>query len=193
MFLTLQDAKMRLDNVIVRHEGEPCYVRSVEQPRVSYMLNIEYLRTEVAGRVNLKDKTLDLSPVPLGNMNHEGTCYFASRAPQRMWKQGLHRDNFMCKSMENGFVGIPINCKALVNTILGEYPTIKDGVKMIEQGTMVAVGFSRNFSLIEKRTLVFNSKLIIGRLDEDLVSFHLGNTYLYLKEHLQSDIARKGP
>jgi len=191
MFLSLGDAKMRLENVVVRHKGEPIYIHNVEQPRVSYILHIEYLRTQIAGRVNLKDKGVDLSPVPLGNMNHEGNCFFASRAPLRMWKQGLHRDSFICKSMERGFVGIPINCKALVNTINNEYPSIEEGWKMIEQGQMASVAFSRNFSLMEKRTLVFNSKLIVGSLHKDLVSFHLENTYLYLKEHLQSSMIRK--
>ena len=105
-----------------------------------------------------------------------------------MWKQGLHRDSFMCKSLDHGIIGIPLNCKAIVNTINNEYPTIKEGWKRVEEGMVVATAFSRHFSLIEKRVLVFNSKLIIGSMNEDLVTFELENTFLYLKEHLQASM-----
>jgi len=185
MYLSLHDAKMRLDDTLIRYKGEPIYVITVDQPRVNYILTVSYLRTLIEAKVSLKDKDIDLSPVPLGNMNHEGNVYFTSRAPHRVWKQGLSRDTFMCKSMVHGYVGINVNCKALVNTINNEYPSLKESCRMIAEGVMVSCAFSRNFSLIDKRKIVFRSKLVIGVLSKDMIYFELEDKFLYLKEHLQ--------
>ncbi len=190
MFLTLHDAKMRLEHTVIRHKADPVYVHSVDQPRVNYTLFIEYLRTNVKDKIPIKDPTLDFSPVPLGNINHEGNVYYASRTPQRMWKQGLHMDNFMCKSMEHGHNGIPINCKAIINTILNEYPTIHEGHKRIEDGELASCAFSRHFSLVPGRVIVFNCKMIVGIMRPDLVTFDLNEKHMYLKEHLQDSMLR---
>ncbi len=188
MFLNIHDAKMRLENTVVRHNKEPVHIKEVVQPRASYFLLLDYLRTGKHGKISLRDKALDLSPVPLGNMNHEGEVYYATRTPQRMWKQGLHRDNFLCRSRLHGYMGVSLTCKAIVNTINGTYPSIVKGHRMIEEGVMVGVAFSRHFSLLQDRVVVFNNKLSIGVLHKDLITFTLNNKYMYLKEHLQASI-----
>jgi len=185
MFLSLHDAKMRLEHCLIRHKKEPAYVHQVTQPRVNYLLSLEYVKTQKVESIPLIDRGLDFSPVPLGNMNHEGQVYYTARAPQRMWKQGLHGDNFICRSMDHGYVGISLMSKALVATIKGDYPTIQYSFDMIEIGMMKGSAFSRNYSLIAKRVIVFNSKNKIGVMHDDLRSFTLNNEYMYLKEHLQ--------
>ena len=188
MYLTLHDAKMRLESTLIRHKGMPIYIHAVEQPRASYFLEVEYLEDNKPGKINLKDKDLDFSPVPLGNMNHEGNCYYTSRTPQRMWHQGLHRDNFISRNMGHGIMGIQLNCKAIINTIAGIYPTVSEAWELLRSGQMATVGFSRHFSLMEAKVVVFNSKIKVGHLHEDLREFELKDRYQYLKEHLQADI-----
>lgn len=188
MYICLADAKMRLEGCLIRYKGEPIYVHVVEQPRVHYILVCEYIRDRVGIRLKIADRQLDFHPVPLGNMNHEGNVYYATRTPQRMWKQGLHRDSFICRHLRRGFVSIPLLSKALLNTIAGTYPSVRQCVKQVDDGVMISSAFSRNFSVMPDRNLVFNCKLLIGSLNEDLKTFRLADNYQYLKEHLQNSM-----
>jgi len=188
MFINLHDAKMRLEHTLIRYKKEPVYIIDITQPSVTYFLMVEGLRTDKISKVKLQDPEIDLSPVPLGNLNHEGDTYYTSRIPQRAWKQGLHRDSFIAYSIKHGYCGLPLPCKALLKTIANNYPSVKQSHRLIEEGTVVSSAFSRNFSIGDKRVIVYQSKILIGVFTNNLKDFELDEAHFYFKEHLQASI-----
>ena len=118
-FVDLRDAKMRLDGTIIRYGDNPILVLEavIDERQAEFLLFTKFLSNGKQRNIPLKDKMLDFDPVPLGNMNYRGDCYFLSRQPQRAWKQGLHMNSLSARSMRMGYARLGTDTKAIAKTI----------------------------------------------------------------------------
>lgn len=88
---------------------------------------------------------LDLEPVPLGYVNHPQGCSYACRIPARHWRQGL-RDGLINVKGRTA-IRVSITSRALVNTILGVYPSLSSCFDALANGEATERAFSRDFAI----------------------------------------------
>ena len=188
MFTTLRDGKMLLDNTIVRYQQKLIYIQEVVGDGPAFSLRIKYLSNGRIETIAYDPRSLDYSPVPLGNMNYQGDVYFCTRVPGRMNKQGLHKDAFRSFHYKRRYVRINLVTKSLIETVNNHYPDLKQVSVYLEKGMMAACAFSRHFSLSDDYRLWYNNRVHIGRVEPDLSDYHLSERYFYFKEHLKESL-----
>ncbi len=131
--------------------------------------------------VDLDD--LDLTPVPLGNVNIKDKCYFAARKPMRKdWCQGLSKNALLVQDIVNKKV-ISLNFSNLVPTVLGQYPKFNHLVAL--KAFRGHQAFSRDFSLLMDKdgTTLYYRFYKVGDVKGGIP--FLTPDKLFLREHLQ--------
>lgn len=150
MYDRLEEARMRLNNSLIRLDGEPFYIERVY--RLDYDPYDEDIDTEemecepvgpgliyVSGSLTaynsfvtdipLDSTRLDFRPVPLGfrHQPRAELCYM-QRQPYRSYKQGLTAHNFDA----HGALMPSIMSTDLASTIKGEYPCLTNVLDQVE-------------------------------------------------------------
>jgi hypothetical protein len=166
-------AATRLNGTIVRlKDGEPFHVANVDGDGI--VSGIE-LRSGLAVRTTLDG--LDVHPVKLGYVNHEGggTSYIRRMPLRRDWKQGLREEQCITSNLRLG----RINHQDLCNTIMGIFPKFSSAIKY-----NYSVAFHRHWAVNRKR-LFYKGKQV-GIIDKN--NPVLDESHQYLKEYLQGCI-----
>lgn len=126
------DLNMRLSHTVVMYRDRPLFIREVED----LTLFGRYLDSQRGMSIELPDDGLSLLPVPLGMVNHAGHgALYCTRIPRRMYKQGLHVENFNFTGI--GARRVPDTTKLLCSVeladcIAGLYPTLEQVCNMID-------------------------------------------------------------
>ena len=84
MYDNERDAQRYLDNSIIRLKKTPVMVLQCYERGEDVILDVQHLRSGKREAINIKDESLDFSPVPLGyGMLDNGKVFFVSRQPRR--------------------------------------------------------------------------------------------------------------
>lgn len=186
-FFDVNHANLRLNATIVRLNNLPVYISEV---REDWSVVIKYL---LSGKSStLPDirtvEGLDISPVPLGFCQVGDTAAYLMRMPRRRTKQGLSEDS-ICMHNYMGRISVRESgayAKALANTILGVYPSIKNALSILERGVASSVAISRNWSLSSKHLIQYKYFGNVGTYTGG--QFLLDGDYSYLQECLEKEI-----
>jgi len=176
-------ANAKLGGSIVRHNGLPVVVKSVDIGNGRTIL--KHLLTGASEIVDLKD--LDLEPIELGYCNWPFAIYLA-RLPVRNWRQGLRQDFiYSAHPIEN------IYSNQFYNMVQGIYPTIMNCVNSIYCEEAFKKAFSKVFALGKTNTTgildFFYKDYKVGELDinRPLIP-KLYPDYKYLTEMVEETI-----
>lgn len=142
LYESAADISQRLSGSVVRYKGEPVYIN--EAMGLKYVL-ITHLETDE--NENVLYTTLDLTPVPLGNVFVDGNVAYVQRKPARKWKQGLSNDNMNVKSFQPVRVLRNIS-KPVIKAIKGEYPSVEGAFQKVRNGEYMGCPFSREWAVI---------------------------------------------
>jgi hypothetical protein len=130
---------------------------------------------------------IDLTPVPLGYVNHEDSSVYAMRIPLRhCWKQGLCQGNFHTISNEgcDRHRSVSLPSERIFATINGVYPKFKEASKKVGFKGVLNVAFSREFA-ISKDNIFYKGRNVGYHLDEDI---RFVDRFSYLKPRLKEVI-----
>lgn len=201
-FFNLDHAIRYLNESIIRFEGEPIYVFSIDSGRHSKNFMLYYYKVGDPDRTHkyiLSDNSsIDMNPVPLGMLSLKASpkdkfsTGYIERTPLRQYKIGLSRGNFKHKyvhpkySMKYGSsVSNLLLSTELRDTIMGEYPAYKEAYKSAkDQGNIVA--FSRRFAVGQDDKLYYKALQVpVGVAKSG--SPTLDDDAFFLKEVLEED------
>ena len=150
MYDRLEEARMRLNNSLIRLSGEPFYIENVfrnDYDPDDEDIDTEELEHEPVGPGNiyvsgyltayssfvtdipLDSTRLDFRPVPLGFRNRPQAelCYM-ERRPYRSYKQGLTVHNYDAREARLPRISSP----ELADTIKGNYPSLTSVLDCVE-------------------------------------------------------------
>lgn len=204
----LNDAKMRLQDTVVRYKGEPVYITQVGQgnadeihrvwfkpiPFVNKPFNnIEEMQKqqEEDRRKYISSKHFDIEPFRLGYVNRPGGngAFFCSRTPNRIQKQGLCADNF--RGVDNFGMRIDFGTftttKEVLEMVNDRYPTVAQALKALAKCPSVA--FSRNFAFSKDAVIpdliyIYHKGDKVGMYNTASGRASLGEKFQCLKEAL---------
>ena len=181
-------AHERLAGTLVRHNDTPVLV-------VEIISNGRALVQPAGGgkMYEVMDyKELDLTPVPLGNINTpEGEVSYIFRIPKRNdWRQGLRTNNMGALGRKTGH-----NNGLVARLIRGIYPTVMDCIESIFNEEASDRAFGRNFSIRKGRNddyvLVFRNKKEVGTLKPNKaggVTYELSKKFEFMEEMLKEEL-----
>lgn len=185
-------ASERLSGSIVRHEGIPVYVDGINEDGEAAIRKL----ASDKGFYYVPYDELDLTPVPLGNINVNGSVMFAKRMPKRRdWRQGLRENNLHSEVVHGDEQRVRATCTDLLNTILGIFPSIKTCIESVECREAEGMAFSRQFSVGRKEaegyslTYRVNNRIGWASIAPDgNINTKLRPEFEYLKEYLQESL-----
>lgn len=152
-------ANAKLSDSIVQLDGEPVYVDNVSREG---HCNVRKLGDQNYFLVGLNN--LDLTPVPLGNINHSsGQADYLARLPVRNWKQGLRMSNLYAIQDPRTARNLRIDSPSFINCILGNYPSLAKCIELLINDERSSVAFSRQFALTSFSKKGVSSILFKGR------------------------------
>lgn len=168
-----QYASSRLDGTVVRHNGLPVIVHSINHRTGETVL------MPLAGGEHYVThaRELDCTPVPLGYVNYRGVAIYCQRIPARRYRQGLSDITLSC--VKNGGARVePIPLTALNHCIVNDYPPYVEAIK-----SALVVAWHRDWaSSINK---LYYKGGCVGTTVKGLPV--LGKEYIYLTEALSED------
>lgn len=185
-------ARDKLVETLVRYKGEPVIVGNIDARGQALVYPIVGVRDGL----NVDYKELELEPVPLGNVNFAGGVAYASRISKRRdWRQGLRANNLYVSMVvrNHGRAAVRYNSPEFVNTIIGNYPSIKTCVESVICGEAYGMAFSRYFSVGEddgdgNRCRLFFKREFVGYVnigeDKETLTTELIDRFKYLSEML---------
>ncbi len=158
-----EDAGMRLANSVCFWDGHPYYVTQVEgSTRNSTKVRLWPFNRVSSGTtkdtmvVDYTDDRFDYTPKQLGFLNYDGNCYFLTRIPARIQKQGLVSEQVTCTSSPRFYIGDVFTSNAFESMLLGNYPTLDNCLKKLSENPYtVGMAFSRNFCVRSEKKLLF--------------------------------------
>lgn len=179
---TVNDLQMRLADSLVTYKQEPFYVNVIQGTSLQGVLT----SSQKMQVIRLPDEQLDITPVPLGYVNSNASCFYVRRLPHRRYKQGLNKYNIRADSLMN-LRGL-LSSKYLASCIMGDYPSFEEAVGLLNEGRE-RVAFSRRFALqrepIGLQFLEYRSERCGWVSKGEPV---LGEGFEYLKEELAKEI-----
>ena len=215
-FFDAHQAQRYLNDSIIRLANDPIYIAGIEptRSRTDYKLfyyPIPFPTDAGSNRlahkiIPLKDKNINLNPVPLGFINapylYTADAYvtlYAYRMPIRTWSIGLTRQNLMIvptpdttireddRMVDNALM----QSQALKDTIQGVYPSAQQAIRTMRDNKNIrGIAFSRNFAINQRNELFFKwNTQSVGIIRDDL-SFRLFDDNKYLVQSLTEDVAR---
>lgn len=181
MFLSTDDANMRLSRTIIRKAGIPIYVSEFTSPtdfRYYELLNREQGHTEEA---SLTDEDVDIKPVPLGYVNFQGQSHYLSRQPRRRYKQGLDVESLHagrhCRDRRQVLFS-----QSFIDTVMGNWPSFEECHQAVNRFSLTSLAFDREWAVgMEGRLLYKGDK--VGSIGEGVPS--LKEQRFYLRESLE--------
>lgn len=178
-----QDLRQMFDKSIVTYDTHPIFIHHVNDDK---SVDVSSLGNNKEARLHLSDEKFDFTPVSLGYVNVQGSCFYLTRVPRRQWKQGLHHDNVEIKYHEAGYPEDrrwmsaynrikELSCKPLYNTIKNIYPTLEEAVNLLQEDREVA--FDRQFA-INKDFIIFYKAQAVGYYNDGEIVFNANKEFL---------------
>lgn len=169
-------ANSRLAGTVVRLDGEPVFVHSIERGMKGVLSKLSDLYTPFEADA----KALDLVPVPLGMCNFREQAHYLSRIPMRRdWKQGLRKENFACATLHVQLIPPEI----LRAVIVGEYPTLDECLAMCAKKKAMSAAWHRHWAVTADNKLRYKNEGPVGIVEgKELI---LDDKYRYLQEALR--------
>jgi hypothetical protein len=176
-------ANTRVTGTVVRliKGGEPVLVNTITNSGLCSVTLLENIEAGDSTTVHLDD--LNLEPVPLGYVNHNGKAIYLQRIPVRRGpgNQGLNANN--CISTGERLWRFPN--KALRQCIMGKYPDFKTAFKSANGinkfNLEKSIAFDRHWAVSEER-LYYKNNLLVGIIKDGKPS--LLPEFKYLRECL---------
>lgn len=179
----VQYAADRLSDTVIRYKGKTVYL--------SHKGMWNYVALDLATRgscdIDIRDKDVDISPLPLGYVNYQVNAYYVQRKPERRWKQGLSPTSVVFH--RKGILGGAdlVISKEFSDCVNNIYPSVGDTVNKLVVGEAASIAFSRDFCLVcneRGRDLILEYKgVTVGTCNGE--AFRLNIKYSYLKEALE--------
>lgn len=140
------DYAARFQDTICRYKGEP--YRVMVESRSRFTLIPINGRGEMI-HINPKDENFDVSSIPMGYMNHNGTAVSCVRTSRRRYTQGVTQRNVSFYSVSgqelpNG--AISIYSGAVHEMVMGNYPKIENILKSLRSGSCTSMAGSRRIA-----------------------------------------------
>lgn len=214
-FYDAHQAHRYLNDSVIRLEKEPIYIVAIDTTNTKHDYKLHYIPLPI-GRdgaqqkdvkiVRLKDKGINLNPVPLGFINapslHHQDIYvtmYSYRVPRRNWHIGLTQNNLAIIPLPDEIVHEIgrvtdqrlIQSQHIKDTIMGVYPSVNDALRAMRNDKNIrGMAFSRNFAINYRRELFFKwNTQSVGTIKDDL-SFKLFDDNKYLIQSLTEDLTR---
>ena len=172
----------RLRGTIVRHDGRPAVIQSVNS-RGETAFN--YLGYTVVENDHLDNFNLD--PVPLGYINMNNTAKYIGRMPARQYRQGVRHNTIIGK--DGGRV--PYNEPDLFNCIVGSYPGLETCIELVYNGEFNRRAWTKKYAIGRHNrsktllTLLYKDK-DVGTIRLKDLKPTLKKHYIWLKEDLEA-------
>lgn len=200
-FYDVEHANRYLSASVIRVKDAPVMVQGVRGEglrRAVILYNALHLADDEVKEVPLTSPTVDMDPVPLGFVTYSrfgnpSRMCVVSRNPVRDWKVGLARGNIRIEGHPTYGGETPeradmMRSRALADTIMGVFPSMRQAIKQVQAGGAVGVAFSRRFGLGGNSRLYYYAlPAAVGRIyDNNTVV--LDKDYEYLSQVLQEDM-----
>lgn len=202
-FYDVHGAKQRVDNSVIRYEGNPIYVnearaRNPERYRTggAIELSCNVLKTGNALTIDAEDLLIDISSPPIGYLNNPTSwSQYLVRVPHRRWKSGVSTRNIIAHSVSRGASHISnsqLRSLEMHNTILNLYPSIDEAKEFLdristEHGLNLSRAFSRHVAIGRVNSNAYKVEykgIEVGKLMKN--SLILNKNYEYLEEYMHS-------
>lgn len=110
MFLSVEDARQRIEHSIVLFGGCPVYIESIRGDNVN-TAKVSFYEQGLANKTALlPNKKWQFKAPPLGYVNHNNSAVYLLRQPVRRWKQGLDANNLFHVDRNGDFARVdPVN------------------------------------------------------------------------------------
>lgn len=177
-------AAQRLHNTIIREGKTPVLIIDIPPAGSCSVLKLSTNRER-----KVDYNLLDMTPVPLGFINYDDTCFFAVRKPMRRdWRQGLRSNNFFSCSPDYRYLTIDKGMyKQLAKTIEGDYPSFTRALNIVHGGFTRFVAFSRGFCISNEDELFYKAKFKVGGIKNGVPV--LARKFNYLDRVLKESVA----
>jgi hypothetical protein len=169
-------ARGRLVDTIIRDGDEPIMITALNYDEGDIWAQGYYLKDNEELTIPLHK--LNLESCPLGYVNSQGNAVYCMRKPMRHdWRQGIRSANLEWKGSVQ-FRELPL--KDLRNTIVGDYPDLKEVRRRLKLVRTSKVAFSRDFALGEDQAIYYK-EMKVGSYE---VAINLYERFKYLIEYV---------
>lgn len=180
MYDTVGYARSRLSDTIIRYKGDPILVVTVSS--VKKKIHILGLTLPNHEEINVPLADCDISPVPLGYVNHGNRAFYTMRMPMRNdWRQGLR---FLSLIDVEGRQFNGAGYEMLVNTIKGIYPSFNQCTEEVVEKSSAA--FHRDFAIKNDGNILYKGVMDVAKWDRDSGTFTI--TKEWVRESLDEAI-----
>ncbi len=160
---TAEEIKFRLENSVVLYNNKPvyiCRIGNVEREEAKELARVYFWELPLSLKVEAKEtrkflssRHFDLSPFPMGYMNHGGGAFFVSRTPIRQQRQGLAVGNTVfldVKGRRPEGMGFNEMCRSpgFLSMVEGKYPSFAEAGDMMNDLKVSSVAISRSFAFL---------------------------------------------
>ncbi|MBW1801306.1 MAG: hypothetical protein JRJ85_11335 [Deltaproteobacteria bacterium] len=182
MYDNQRDANLYLHNSYVKYNGNPAFVRRVDEDMV-----VDIIDMVAKERKDIPIEQLDLSPFKLGYFFYKrrNRTLYIERMPIRAWRRGLTRENLRIRNSDRGFL-IPHNgSNDMLEILAPDYLPINLAYARAKENNS-EYPFHRMFS-IDLNGLVRYKTVIVGGYgaEEGIV---LVPNYKWLKELAEGSV-----
>ena len=180
----------RIHDTVIMINGEPHYVQHYDEWRY----NVKRLSTGKSRLIDLRKTKVDLTPIPLGNIEvGNQDCFYLSRVPERRWKQGLTMESL---SQRHPYEKDPMHLwlmgrdlfftKGFTDMVNNKYRSIQEVLDVLEIRKILPI--HRVFAIwrkTDKSYLLLYRGKTVGGIDKETLDIHLFEEYKYLNESIQ--------
>jgi len=205
-FYNLEQMRSYLKRSIIRLEKTPIIVNEVYEDRNRAGKLVKKLQYQEIGgyrdkHINVKNRRVNLSPVPLGFVTFNSgrdcmECAVVSRIPVRMWKIGLSINNLHITKIagvrtQRADVVELFTSTALKDTIMGKFLSYQEVLRLIKFAPIYStVSFHRHFAIQKRKDknvlLYYKFPVVVGDANQYLPRLH--NQFTFLQEHLNEAV-----
>lgn len=193
MFDNEDFVRTRLKGTIVVRRGTPVLIEDVYGGRIFY----KSLRVGKRGDCQMKEGSVDLTPVSLGYLSYKhggaGSAVYLVRIPNRRWKQGLDFKNlaYVQYGMLRTGISISRHLRRLADTIQNRYQSREEAYMEAKDSGRVRA-FCRNFAFMgidpEMDTVELHYKgYVIGKYSLETDVVQLKESFKYLRERVSEE------
>jgi hypothetical protein len=166
-YIAQADVAMRLDGTYCMFDGYPCFVRVNKNFKCGEITvaTLPYKRPDQEMLISIEDDRFSLVPPELGYVNTTSGCFFLSRLPDRIQKQGLSDSSVRVEGpgqneqLRPGVSSL-LNSESFVNACTNKYPSYKEALAGVTGSSAFGVAFSKT--------------LAVARVDKNLIGLYKG-------------------
>lgn len=182
--LRAEDIHRMYNQTLILYKDMPMFVMSCRDPYAIILLNpVTQKRITVPFELEL------FGPPKghIGYVNYADCCKYFTRAPRRMYYNGLNVDNLKIKSNpkcdRNVLYGL--EQPRVAKAVLGIYPSIEECADAIEKGVF-SQAFDKQFAIGVGLKVLYRCK-VVGGYDRETKTIKFKNKFEFLKNFIRSE------